>query len=219
VTSKRIDRSLLLGVFFVSGVSALVYQVAWQRLLFASFGVDVESITIIVSTFMLGLGCGALMGGTLADRFAERVIVIFALCEIGIGTFGALSPSLIPAVGDRFMQYPLPVIATVNFFLILVPATLMGATLPMLVAYLFRENRNVGVSIGSLYLSNTLGAALGAFATGVVLFVFFTLNEAIYLAACGNFIVAAAILFGSQTAGSRSSIAKGTVQRVRSGDG
>ena len=44
----------------------------------------------------------------------------------------------------------------------------MGATLPMLVSYLFRGNSSVGVSIGSLYFWNTMGAATGAFAAGVV---------------------------------------------------
>ncbi len=196
VTERRINEASLLGVFFLSGALALTYQVAWQRLLVGSFGVDVESTTIIVSTFMLGLGCGALAGGRLADRFGDRVIGLFAVCETGIGVFGVLSPVLIPAVGERFMPYSLLVIALVNFLLIAAPATFMGATLPMLVAYLFRASGNVGVSIGSLYFANTLGAALGAFATGVVLFHFLTLNQAIYAAACGNFVVACVIFLG-----------------------
>ncbi len=190
--SKRFE-ALLLTVFFLSGVSALIYQVAWQRLLFGTFGVDIESITIVVSTFMLGLGCGALAGGQLADRMGHRTVELFALCELGIGLFGAASPFLIPAVGARFLQSSLPVIAAVNFLLILVPASLMGATLPMLVAHLFRGNANVGVSIGKLYWSNTMGAALGALAAGVLLFQHLTLDQSIYLAAAGNFIVASVI--------------------------
>ena len=184
---------LLLAVFFVSGVSALVYQVAWQRLLFGAFGVDIESITIVVSTFMLGLGCGALAGGQLADRLGHRTIELFALCELGIGLFGVASPELIPAVGARFLQSSLPVIAAVNFLLILIPASFMGATLPMLVAHLFRGNANVGVSIGKLYWSNTMGAAAGALAAGVLLFQHLTLDQSIYLAAAGNFLVAAVV--------------------------
>ncbi|MEY2633281.1 MAG: hypothetical protein RIR00_1935 [Pseudomonadota bacterium] len=195
---RQMREPLLLAVFFVSGGSALVYQVAWQRLLFVAFGVDVESITIIVSTFMLGLGLGALLGGQLADRHGRRLIELFALCESGIGLFGLASPTLIPAVGEAFMAYSLPVIALVNFLLILIPTTLMGATLPMLVAYLFRSHASVGLSIGNLYLANTFGAAAGALATGLVLFLFLTLNQAIYLAAAGNFLVVALVLLGSR---------------------
>lgn len=192
---RKISEPVLLAVFFVSGGSALIYQVAWQRLLFSAFGVDIESITIVVSTFMLGLGCGALLGGQAADRFGSRIIELFAACEVGIGLFGLVSTVLIPAVGEAFMQHSLFVIALVNFFLILFPTTLMGATLPMLVAYLFRSTASVGVSIGSLYLSNTLGAALGAITTGMAIFMFFTLNQAIYMAAAGNFLVALVIYF------------------------
>ncbi|MBY0238050.1 MAG: fused MFS/spermidine synthase [Burkholderiaceae bacterium] len=196
--SGKTSHSLLLGVFFLSGVSALIYQVAWQRLLFGAFGVDIESITIIVSTFMLGLGCGALAGGQLADRLGHRTVELFALCELGIGLFGLASTVLIPAVGARFLHSSLPVIAAANFLLILVPASLMGATLPMLVAHLFRGNANVGLSIGSLYWANTMGAALGALAAGVLLFRYLTLDQSIHLAAAGNFLVSSLVYMGQR---------------------
>jgi predicted membrane-bound spermidine synthase len=187
---QPIGDTLLLGVFLLSGVAALVYQVCWQRLLFGAFGVDIESITIIVSTFMLGLGCGALLGGQLADRFNEYLVELFIVAELGIGGFGFLSPALITAVGGRFVDAPLIVVAAVNFVLILVPATFMGATLPMLVAHMFKSSNSVGVSIGGLYLVNTFGAALGALVTGIVLFMVLTVSQTIYLAACLNLTVA-----------------------------
>ena len=43
------------AVFFLSGFSALVYQVVWQRSLFAIFGINIESVTVVVTVFMLGL--------------------------------------------------------------------------------------------------------------------------------------------------------------------
>src|SRR5438477_511645 len=45
-------------VFFVSGFAALLYQVIWQRLLVFFSGADVYSVTLIVTTFMAGLGLG-----------------------------------------------------------------------------------------------------------------------------------------------------------------
>jgi spermidine synthase len=56
------------GVFFASGVAALVYQVIWQRLLVVFSGADVFSATVIVAAFMGGLGVGHLAGGHVADR-------------------------------------------------------------------------------------------------------------------------------------------------------
>ncbi len=193
---RGIREGLLLAVFAASGAAALIYQVCWQRLLFASFGVDLESITIVVSTFMLGLGCGALVGGNLSRHFAHRLIEMFVLSEVGIGLFGMLSATLIPLVGDRFVTQSLPVVALVNYLLVLIPATLMGATLPILVAHLFQGSRNVGVSIGGLYLANTFGAALGALSTGSLLFTWLTIDQTIYLAASLNFLVALAVVAG-----------------------
>ena len=67
-------RAGLVPLFFLSGIAALVYQVCWQRMLFVAFGVDIESVTIIVSTFMFGLGARALLGGELADRYPRSAL-------------------------------------------------------------------------------------------------------------------------------------------------
>ena len=54
---------LLCVLFFFSGFPALIYQLTWQRALFRIFGVNIESVTIVVTAFMLGLGLGSLAGG------------------------------------------------------------------------------------------------------------------------------------------------------------
>ena len=79
------------ALFFGSGFAALLYQIAWQRMLFGWYGVDLDSISVIVSIFMLGLGIGALLGGWLADRFQRNRIFVFAMIELTIGTFGFFS--------------------------------------------------------------------------------------------------------------------------------
>ena len=56
----------LYAVFFVSGFPALIYQIVWQRSLFTIYGVDSESIAVVVTAFLLGLGIGSLLGGTLS---------------------------------------------------------------------------------------------------------------------------------------------------------
>lgn len=179
-----------LDIFFFSGFSALVYQVCWQRLLFAAFGVDMESITVIVSAFMFGLGIGALIGGRLADLLPQKVIYLFSFFEVSIGIFGFFSPALIGIVASRYVLEPVGTLALVNFALLVLPTSLMGATLPLLTCFLNQHLRNVGASIGSLYFVNTLGAGIGALATGLLLFDYLTINQAIYLAACLNLAVA-----------------------------
>lgn len=190
--ARVLSLNVLAIPFFLSGVAALIYQVCWQRLLFVALGTDMDSITIIVSTFMLGLGVGSLLGGELADRYPARILLLFATAEAGIGAFGVLSPLLIQGLGRIVIHQGLPTIAAANFALLLIPTTLMGATLPMLVALLVRRRSTVGVSIGALYCLNTFGAAAGAIAVGFVLFYFFEINTVIYGAAATNFLVSGA---------------------------
>lgn len=187
---NRADEYVLVSLFALSGIAALIYQICWQRLLFAAFGVDIESITIIVSAFMLGLGIGALLGGAIADRFPASILHLFIGVEIGIGIFGLCSPSLIQWVASALVMAGHLEIGIANFGLMLLPTTLMGATLPMLVVHLHKSHQNVGLSVGQLYLFNTFGAAFGSFLVGFIFFKYLTLNQTIYLAATFNFLVA-----------------------------
>jgi predicted membrane-bound spermidine synthase len=179
----------------ISGTAALIYQICWQRLLFEGFGVDMDSVTIVVSTFMLGLGLGALAGGEIADRFPDRVIPMFAIIELATGAFGVCSPHLIRAISAATVNGSLATIAAVNFGLLLIPTTLMGATLPILVTHVVRRYRNLGVSVGVLYFANTLGAAFGAGFTGFVALYYFGLASTIFLAAGLNAAVGVTVWF------------------------
>ncbi len=181
---------LLSTLFFISGMSGLTYQVAWQRALYSAFGSDVESVAIIVSAFMLGLGFGALGGGKIVDKYPNKALQFFCFSELGIGLFGLISYQLILFIGDIFVVYNIIVIAIVNFLLVLIPALLMGATLPILITYIAQFWKNIGQTTGHLYAINTFGAAIGAALTGFILFNYFNLHMVTIFAALGNFIVA-----------------------------
>jgi len=184
----------LTGVFFISGFSALIYQICWQRILFTGFGVDLTSITVIVSVFMAGLGVGAYFGGRIADHFKHSLLILFCLIELGIGCFGLLSAKLIYFVQNVFIQSNMLTLAFVTFLLLIFPTFLMGATLPILTSFFNRYIFNIGDSIGTLYFYNTLGAAMGALATGFILFNYLTLSQTIYLAAILNIFIASIVL-------------------------
>lgn len=183
----------LAAIFFISGFSALVYQVSWQRLLFTGFGVDLTSITLIISVFMMGLGIGAFFGGRIADKFSQKIILIFCLVELFIGIFGLFSYSLILGLQSVLIHASLPVLTVFTFLLLLLPTFLMGLTLPLLTGYFNQFIDNIGQSIGTLYFYNTLGAAVGALATGFILFNHLTLSQTIQMAAVFNIGIAALI--------------------------
>src|SRR5271154_5931657 len=82
------EAGLITVLFFFSGFPALIYQIVWQRALFVIYGVNVQSVAVVVSAFMLGLGFGSLAGGALSSRFPKHGILLFGICELGIAVFG-----------------------------------------------------------------------------------------------------------------------------------
>ena len=152
----------LMGVFLASGFAALLYQVIWQRSLFAIYGINIESVTVVVTAFMLGLGLGSLVGGAVSKDPRRPALLLFALVELSIGAFGLASLPLFHWVGNFTLDLPPVATALVTFLLVLFPTMLMGGTLPLLVAYVVRKSGNVGKSVGQLYFVNTLGSAIAS---------------------------------------------------------
>jgi predicted membrane-bound spermidine synthase len=179
------------AIFALSGFSALLYQVVWQRALFAIYGINVESVTVVVTAFMLGLGVGSLAGGAVSKDPKRPAILLFALVELGIGTFGAMSLGLFHWVGSFTLALPPLATGVVTFLLVLVPTTLMGGTLPLLVAHAVRASGNVGRSVGVLYFVNTLGSAFASLAAVFFLLGHLGQTRTVALAAALNFTVSA----------------------------
>ena len=162
-------RAWIYLVFFLSGFAALLYQIVWQRALYAIYGINVESVTMVVTAFMLGLGLGSLAGGVVSRDPKRPVLLMFSLVELGIGLFGIVSLAVFHAVGNVTLGMSALATFLVTFLLVLVPTLLMGSTLPLLVAHHVRANKNVGKSVGTLYFVNTLGSAFASAAA--VLFI------------------------------------------------
>jgi hypothetical protein len=152
----------LSAVFFLSGFAALLYQVVWQRTLFGIIGLNIESVTLVVTAFMLGLGTGSLVGGAVSRRATAQLPLLFAAAEVGIGLFGFFSMSIFRYVGHATLAMSSTATAATTFLTLLPPTILMGATLPLLVMHQVRVQRNVGDAVGRLYFTNTLGSAAAA---------------------------------------------------------
>jgi spermidine synthase len=188
---------LLAGLaFLASGAAGLVYQVAWQRILALMSGVGIYSIAMIVAAFMAGLGAGSHVGGRASLRLSpRRALLTFALVELGIGAFGALSCWLYYDLLHKraAFLYASPWTAGVMHFATLaVPTFLMGTSLPFLVRAMVGEARTAGRTIGVLYGVNLLGAAAGALLAPWLLIRHYGVRGAVAWAAAGN--VAAGLL-------------------------
>ncbi len=185
-------------LFFFSGFPALIYQIVWQRALFALYGINIQSVTIVVSAFMLGLGLGSLAGGTLSGNKRLSMLTLFAAAELATATFGLMSLRLFHRVADFTASRSLFVTGVVSFLLVLVPTLLMGATLPLLVEYLVLSRRNVGDSVGGLYFANTLGSGFACFLAAGWLMQRLGQSGSVRFAATINALVAAGALLYSR---------------------
>jgi len=181
-------------LFFLSGFPALIYQIVWERTLFAIYGVNVESVTVVVSAFMLGLGLGSLAGGRISKARSIPLLLLFGAVELGIAAYGVASLPLFHAVASFTTAAPPLETGLLSFALVLVPTVLMGATLPLLVAQLVRYSHNVGRSVGVLYFVNTLGSAVACFVAALVTMPYLGMSRSVAVAATLNVLVGCSVL-------------------------
>ena len=176
-------------LFFLSGFPALIYQIVWERALFALYGVNVESVTVVVSGFLLGLGLGSLLGGYLSRIPEIPLLTLFGAAELSTAIYGAFSLPLFHRVGLYTAGISLFGTTLLSFALLLIPTMLMGSTLPILVAYSVRRSRNVGASLGLLYFVNTLGSATACFLAAAIMMLLLGQSGSVAVAATINAMV------------------------------
>src|SRR5262245_45598863 len=192
----------MLVLFFLSGVASLIYQIVWTRLFTVVIGNTVFSVSAILTVFMAGLALGSRLAGRFVDRRSMPLTRLYALLEAGIGVFNVLLPILLKAAAPLFgALYSSAhgsgvVLAFVRFaislVLLIVPASLMGATLPVLIRFYVERIEDVGRQAGRIYAVNTLGAAVGAATAGFVLVPYGGTLFALYFATLLNFGIAIA---------------------------
>lgn len=195
--------------FFFSGVSALIYEVTWARMLGLVFGTTAYAWATVLSAYMGGMALGAFFGGRLADR-SSRPLRLFALCEACIGLLGAASFAILQGVQYVFvLAQPLLGASTVMQILarvalcagaLTVPTMLMGATLPLVARGILAENRPFGGRLGAIYAVNTFGACTGTLLTGFALIPMIGMSASLCTAAGINCGVAAfaLVLYGNR---------------------
>jgi hypothetical protein len=156
--------------FFLSGFAALTCQIVWQRMLGIFAGSDTVSAALVVGAFLAGLGLGSILGARIADRLSPyRAMIGFALAEAGVAGFALVSKFFLYDVlaTDLAGAVDSPVaIFALCFAGLVLPTTLMGASLPLLARAVTTSLETAAERIGTLYGLNTLGAGLGALLGG-----------------------------------------------------
>ena len=201
-TKKPWAMTVLFVLFFVSGFTALLYQVAWQRMLGLFSGSDVRSVTIVVASYLLGLGLGNLISSYGSDRLNNRQCVqVYGFCNLGIAVFAILSRFLFYDLLFLKLRYlaqsPVLMLAIV-FASLLIPTTLMGLSLPLLSKAINRSIEQAASRIGWLYGINTLGSGLGTLISGWYIVGTFGYETTVYIGAVFSALVGLVALFISK---------------------
>jgi spermidine synthase len=197
-------------LFFGSGISALIYQVLWLRLLGLTFGVTIYAASAVWASFMAGLAIGSAAAGALGDR-VRNPLRWFGACELLVGVTAFATPATLDALQHLYVvAYPslphsLPLLTAARFamagLVLVVPTALMGATLPLVIKSTAFESAGLGRHIGVLYGVNTAGAIAGTMAAGLYLIPGPGIHRTFVIAAAVNAVVGAgAILLGRAAA-------------------
>ncbi|HYC22048.1 MAG TPA: fused MFS/spermidine synthase [Candidatus Bathyarchaeia archaeon] len=189
------SRRALFILFFVSGACGLVYEVVWMRILSLTLSVTTYAVTTVLCAFMAGLALGAGIAGRLADRL-ERPLLTYGLTELGVAATGLAAPGILFGLGPAYVWIHAQLggegiaFSAARFLLaaalLLLPCTLMGATLPLLVRAVIGDRGTVGLGAGALYAANTLGAVAGCIAAGFAMIPALGLRATSAVAACLN---------------------------------
>ena len=195
----RLTTMLVCLVFFLSGFSALVYQVVFSKILSYTFGSNSSAVYSILATYMGGMAIGAWLGGRIV-MLKKPPLAIYAMIELAIAVYCIMSPAIFHLVQLLYTHIGsgmLPGAAgldAIRFLLgvlvLLLPTILMGMSLPVLIAHFKLRKQTYGNSIAVLYAANTLGAALGALISGYFIIPAVGIKFTIYIAAWLNLVSA-----------------------------
>ena len=191
-------RMLVLALFFLSGVCALIYEITWMRMFRLVMGNTVFTSATVLTAFMAGLALGSYLAGRIIDR-EPRPLRVYAILEGAIGVYALLMPLLFGAAEPAYrwaygLLAEMPnALGMVRFLisavLLILPTTLMGATLPLLSRFFAQREESLGRDVGRLYAFNTLGAAVGAALTGFLLVPSLGEDRSIVVAAVANLLI------------------------------
>ncbi len=191
---QRIGHVLL--AVALTGAAAMVCEVVWTRVLVLQLGASVYAFTIMLSTFLAGLGFGAAVVALVLYAVPRVSHVVFHVMALASALALCLSSLVFPYLPEVFLDlyhrykmalHPeavLPVQFLLAALVMLVPAAIMGGLLPVALRVVIGGGRDAARKVGTLYAWNTIGSILGSVAAGFLLIPHVGIRGAVMLAAC-----------------------------------
>lgn len=154
----------------LSGMGALAAEAVWTRLLSLMLGATTYTFSLILASFLLGIGLGSAIGSYFA-RSVRNPRLALAACQIMLMVaiawaaycltrsmpFWPINPYLASSPVFAFQ------IDLVRCLWATLPAALLwGASFPLALASIASREQDAGRLVGRVYAANTVGAIIGA---------------------------------------------------------
>ncbi len=191
---------ILVLLYAGSGLVAMLYEVAWSRVLVLIIGSSTYAYTIMLGTFLLGLALGAGIVTKLMRRVSRPLLAAgCAQVLVGLATLGSLFlveelPYLYLKAYEAMAPTPRGLLS-VQFLLasalMVVPTLGLGAMFPITMHGLQTTGARAGRVVGWAYALNTVGAIAGSVLAGFVLLPRLGTQHTMQVGIALNFLLAA----------------------------
>ncbi|MBW7996678.1 MAG: tetratricopeptide repeat protein [Candidatus Glassbacteria bacterium] len=200
--SGRVITLALAGIF-VSGFTAMVYEISWTRILSMVLGSSTYSFALMLAAFITGIALGGLLISAFMDRIANPARA-FAVLQ-GVVALSVLA--MLPLY-SRLPLFFLTVRELIAFsyetheafkFLVcllvmIVPATAFGMGFPLVARLAADRMSEVAGKVGGVYALNTLGNIGGSVLCGLAMIPLLGIKLTIEIAVLLNLATCLSIL-------------------------
>lgn len=203
-------RYKIFTLIILSGLTALLYEVIWFRLLSIVFGSTTHALAIMIAAYLSGLALGAYLAGVIFGSLKDnRQIVFYLGCVqlfVGISAYIAylLINSLSSVYAWVFFTFHLhylflsAVQFVLVFIIVLLPTTLLGAVFPLSVKVVYDSfPNNIGKDVGVIYALNTVGSVFGVLITTFLLIPLFGIKLTNEFGILVNFLAGGLLFLGT----------------------
>lgn len=175
------NQALILILCFLSGFSALIFEVVWIRILSLIFGTTISAIAIVIAVFMAGLGIGSIYFGKKVDK-TNNHLRLYSFLAFGIAVSSFIILLVFHYLPDIYRSIYLALntekismllVIALSTIIMFIPTFLMGGILPVLSKVFIKRREEIGKGVGALYGINTLGSIIGVFLTGFFFILYF----------------------------------------------
>lgn len=169
-------RAVASTLLFLSGLTGLVYELAWSKRLANVLGNSGQAHAVVLATFMGGLALGAFVFGRAADR-ARRPLALYGALELGVGVYAVCFPWFLGALERVYLELAPSLSGAIKVgarlllasAALLPPTLLMGGSVPAMTKHLTRALGAARRELSLVYAVNSLGAAFGCLLAGMLL--------------------------------------------------